>query len=165
MKKVVLSLMVMGLFVGGAFSNAQAQGTKTAFSLNLGIQTNLSSDDSFDNAWFTLDARFGIAVGKSFEISPEVMAAVDDSLDFDALWLYPGVMLNYKLGDFFVGAGAVLPVVFYDGESDSGNLAPKVNFGYRAGNLILTAYIFTWTEEGLDFLEFNLIGATIGYRF
>jgi len=164
MKKVILSLVVMGLFVGGAFSSAQGQETKVAISLNLGVQTNLYSDSSFDNAWFTLDARFGIAVGQSFEISPEVMAMVDDSLDFDAIWLYPGVMLNFKLGDFFAGAGAVLPVVFYDGESDSASLAPKVNLGYRAGHLILTAYILTWTEEA-DFLEFNYIGATIGYRF
>jgi hypothetical protein len=165
MKKVVLSFVVMGLFVGGAFSNAQAQGTKAAFSLNLGVQTNLSSDSLFSNAWFTLDARFGIAVSQSFEISPEVMATVDDSFEFDAIWLYPGVMLNFKLGDFFVGAGAVLPVIIYDGEADSGNLSPKVNFGYRAGHLLLTAYILTWTEEGYDFLEFNLIGATIGYSF
>ncbi len=87
MKKVVLSFVVMGLFVGGAFSSAQAQGTKTAFSFNLGVQTNLFSDSSFDNAWFTLDARFGIAVGQFLEISPEVMVMVDDSFDFDFIWL------------------------------------------------------------------------------
>jgi hypothetical protein len=165
MKKVVLSLAVMGLFVGGAFSSAQAQETRSAFSLNLGVQTNLYSESSFDNAWFSLDARIGIAVGPYLEISPEVMAMVDDSLDFDAVWLYPGAMLNFKLGDFFIGGGAVLPIVFYDGESDSASLAPKVNVGYRYGNLILTAYILTWTEEGMDFLEFNYIGATIGFRF
>ncbi len=165
MKKVVLSLVVIGIFVGGAFSNAHGQDTRSAISLNLGVQTNLYSESSFDNAWFTLDLRFGIAVGQYLEISPEVMAMVDDSLDFDAVWLYPGAMLNFKLGDFFVGGGAVLPIVFYDGESDSASLSPKVNVGYRYGNLILTAYILTWTEEGVDFLEFNYIGATIGYRF
>ncbi len=165
MKKVVLSLVVMGILIGGAFSSAQAQGIRSSFSLNLGIQTNLFSHSSFDNAWFTLDARFGIAVGRLLEISPEVMAMVDDSLDFDAVWLYPGVMLNFKLGEFFIGAWVVLPVVFYDGESDSGNPRPKVNVGYRAGNLILTAYIMTSTEEYAGFLEYNYIGATIGYRF
>jgi hypothetical protein len=165
MKKVVSILAVVGLFILGAFSNAQAQVTRTAFSLNLGIQTDLSSESSFDEAWFSLDARFGIPVGHSLEISPEIMAAVDDSFDFDAVWLYPGVMLNIKSGDFFVGAGAVLPIILWDGESETFNLAPKVNIGHRAGNLILTAYIFTFTEEGFSFLEFNLIGATIGYRF
>lgn len=165
MKKVILGLVLTGLLIGGAFSIGQAQEKKLAFSLNLGAQTNLYRESSFDNAWFTLDARVGLPISASLEISPEVMAAVDDSFDFDALWLYPGLMLNLKLGDFFVGAGAVLPVIFYEGGSDSGNLAPKVNFGYSDGPVALTAYIFTWTEENTDLLEFNFIGATIGYRF
>jgi len=165
MKKVILGFVLMGLLIGGAFSNALAQEKKLSFSLNLGVQTNLYSESSFDNAWFTLDARVGLPIGASLEISPEVMAAVDDSLDFDVIWLYPGLMLNLRLGRFFVGAGAVLPVIFFEGESDSGNLAPKVNIGLSAGPVTLTAYIFTWTEENTDFLEFNFIGATIGYRF
>ena len=158
-------MVVICLFIGGAFSRVQGQEAKAVMSLNLGVQTNLFSESSFDNAWFTLDTRFGIAVGQSFEISPEVMAMVDDSFNFDAVWLYPGVMLNFKLSSFFVGAGAILPIVFYDGESDSGRLRPKFNFGYRAGSLTLTAYIITLTEEYADFLEYNYIGATIGYIF
>jgi hypothetical protein len=165
MNKIILSFVLMGLLIGGTFSNATAQEKKLAFSLNLGAQTNLYRETSFDNAWFTLGARVGLPIGASLEISPEVMAAVDDGLTFDAAWLYPGLMLNLKLGGFFVGAGAVLPVIFYEGESDSGNLAPKVNIGYSAGHLTVTAYILTWTEEYMDFLEVNFIGATIGYRF
>jgi hypothetical protein len=165
MKKVVSILMVMGLFILGAFSSAQAQGRRMAFSLNLGVKTDLSNEGSFDNLWFSLDARFGIPIGRTFEISPEVMAAVDDSLEFDFVYLYPGVMLNYKMGNFFVGVGAVLPLFFYDGETDAYPPAPKVNVGYKAGNLILTAYIFTWTDENFGFLELNFIGATIGFSF
>jgi hypothetical protein len=164
-KKVILSFLVMGLLIGGAFARVQAQEKKAAFSLNLGVQTNLYQESSFDNAWFTLDARAGIALGKSFEISPEVMAMVDDSLNFDAVWLYPGLMLNFKLGNLFVGAGAVLPIVIWERESDSGNPAPKVNIGYSAGHLTLTAYILTRTEKYMDFLEVNFIGATLGYKF
>ena len=74
-------------------------------------------------------------------------------------------MLNYKLGDFFVGAGAVLPLIIYDGDVDVYPPAPKVNFGYISRNLILIAYIFTWTGEDFGFLEYNHIGATIGYRY
>ena len=165
MKKVILAFGVMGFLVGGGVGSAQGQEKKLAFSLNLGVQTNLYSDSSFDNAWLTLDARLGIPIGKHVEISPEIMAAVDDSLNFEAVWLYPGMILNFKLGNFFAGAGAVLPIIFYEGESDSGNLAPKVNIGYTAGHLTLTAYILTWTEEYMDFLDINFIGATIGYRF
>ena len=165
MKKVVSCLVVMGLFVGGSFSDAQAKEKRLAFSLNLGVQTNLSSESPFEHVFFTLDARLGIPVGQTLEISPEVMAAVDDSFEFDFIYLYPGVMVNYKMGNFFVGAGAVLPLFFYDGETEAHTPAPKVNIGYRTGNLILTAYIFTWTEEDFSFLELNFIGATIGFSF
>jgi len=165
MKRVVFGLLVVGLVTAGAVQEASAQEKRVDLSLNLGVQTNLYSETSFDNAWFSLDARACFRLGRSFEISPEVMAAVDDSLDFGAVWLYPGVMLNYTPGIFFVGVGAVLPVFFSEGESDSGNLAPKINIGLRTGHFILTAYLFTWTESGLDFLEMNFIGGTLGYRF
>ena len=165
MKKTVLGLLVMGLFVGGAFSIAQAQERKVSFSLNLGVQTNLSNESPFENVWFSLDIRLGIAVGQSLELSPEIMAAAYDNFTFDEIFLYPGVMLNYKLGDFFIGAGAVLPLIFYNGEVDSYNPAPKINFGYRTGNFILTVYVFTWIMEDFGFLEYNHMGATIGYWY
>ena len=165
MKKVILGFLVIGILVGGAFSSAQGQERKPAFSLNLGVQTNLWRETAFDNAWFTLDVRVGIPVGTFIAFSPEVMAVVDDSFDLAAVWLYPGVMLNVKLGKFFVGAGAVLPIVLYEGGSDSGKVAPKVNIGFSEGDFTLTAYIFSWTEEYVDFLDVNFIGATLGYRF
>lgn len=165
MKKIILVLSLAGFLIGGSFSGAQAQETKATFSLNLGVQTNLFSESSFDNAWFTLDARAGIGIGRTLEISPEIMAAVDDGLDFDAVWLYPGLMLNLRFGNFFIGAGAALPVIVAQGESDSANLSPKFNLGYRAGHFNLTAYILIWNEEYADFLDVNLIGVTMGYRF
>jgi hypothetical protein len=165
MKKVGLVFLLLGMLAGAAVQQANAQDKRAEFSLNLGVQTNVWSGSSFDNAWFTLDARVGIPLGKSFEISPEVMAMVDDSFNFDRVWLYPGVMLNYKAGNFFVGAGAVLPVVVGGGSSDSGNPAPKINFGYKFGKLMITVYALTWMESGVDFLDLNFVGATLGYRF
>jgi len=165
MKKVGLMVLVVGMLAGAAVQLAYAQDKKVEFSLNLGVQTNVWSGSSFDYASFTLDARAGIALGKSFEISPEAMFVVDDSFDFDVVFLYPGVMLNYKAGNFFVGAGAVLPIVFGDGESETANIAPKINIGYKYGKLMITVYALTWTEPGIDFLDMNFVGATIGYRF
>ena len=162
----MLVLSMLCFLIGGGFSRAQAQEAKSAFSLNLGVQTNFSNDSSFDNAWFTLDLRAGIGVGRTLEICPEIMAAVDDSLKFDAVWLYPGLLLNLKLGGrFFIGAGAVLPVIVYEGESSSGRVSPKINLGYRAGHLNLTAYLIAWNEEFVDFFDLNQIGATIGFTF
>jgi hypothetical protein len=165
MKKVAVMVLLAGLVAGAAAGPALAQGRRTDFCLNLGVQTNVWSDTSFDNAWFTFDARAGIRLGKSWEIAPELMYAVDDSFDFSVNWLYPGVMLNYKAGGFFIGAGAVLPIVFGGGQSDTGNPAPKINIGYRYKNLVFTLYGVTWTESGLRFLDMNFVGATVGYRF
>lgn len=162
MKKLVVAVLVAVL--GAAAVPAMAQG-KAAFSLNLGVQTNVWSGTSFDNAWFTLDARVGFGLGKSFEISPEVMYAVDDSFDFSIGWLYPGVLVNYKSGGFFAGAGVVLPVVFREGESDTGNLSPKINLGYDFGNIKLTGYFLVFNETGIDFFDMNQAGVTIGYKF
>lgn len=166
MKKVILTVLVVGLFVAAvAVAPAWSQSRKASFSLNLGVQTNIYSGTSFDNAWFTLDARVGVPLGGSFEISPELMYAVDDSLDFTFGWLYPGVLANFKAGNFFVGGGVVLPFFFGEGSSDTGNLAPKINVGVDAGKIKLTAYFIAFTESGISFLDMNQAGVTIGYRF
>jgi hypothetical protein len=167
MKKVMSGLLVMGLLAMGAFGEAQEK--KVAFSLNLGMQTNLWKGTSFDLSQGSLDVRAGIQIGRSFEVSPELMYVTSHKLHVDYGFLYPGVVLNYVTKNFFIGAGAVLPVVYGGGESSSGNPAPKVNVGYRADHLVLTAYIIMWTEKDpfgeFNFPKFNFIGATVGYRF
>ena len=165
MKKVVSCLVVMGLFVGGAFSSAQAQEIESAISLNLGAYGSLSGGRLFNDVWLTLDARYGIAVSKSIEISPEIMVMAEDSLEFDGVCFYPGLMINLKQGNFFIGAGAALPVYVFDGKFTVDTVAPRVNLGYRAGQIILTVYVLIWVAEGLDFVGSKYIGATIGYRF
>lgn len=165
MKKVMTVVLAVALMAGLAATGAWAQVKKVDVSLNLGVQTNIWSGTSFDNAWFTLDLRVGIALGRSFEISPELMYATDDSLDFSWSNLYPGVLVNYKSGGFFAGAGIVLPIGFGEGESDTGNPAPKVNVGYDFSSFKVTAYFIAFTESGINFLDMNQAGVTLGYRF
>ncbi len=168
MKKVLMGLLVLGVVAGLAVAPAWSQDKKVGFSLNAGVQTNVWDGSSFDKAVFTLDGRVGIALGRSFEISPEFMAVFNYGSYFDtsgATLLYPGVMLHFKIGSFFVGLGAVLPWLFYDGDSDSGDISPKIDIGYKFGKLQVTAYMITWTEAGIDFLDVNWVGLTLGYRF
>jgi hypothetical protein len=169
MKKVFSVLLAAVLVVGLGAGQAFAQGKKAEFSLNVGVQTNVWEGTSFDKGLFTADARVGLRLGRSFEISPEVMAVFSYLKMFEGsggTLLYPGVMLNYRAGNFFAGAGAVLPWAFFEGESDSGNLSPKVNIGYTFPNgLQLTAYYLCWTEEGIDLFDAGFAGLTIGYRF
>jgi len=167
MKKVFAALLVVGILAVAAAGPAWAQDKKLTFSLNAGVQTNVFQGSSFDKAWFAPDVRLGILLGRSFEVSPEVMVVVNYLTIFGvhSTLVYPGVMLNYKAGNFFIGAGAVLPWLFMGGESDTGNLSPKINVGYRFGPLQVTAYMISWTGEGVDFLDVNYIGASLGYRF
>ena len=65
-------------------------------------------------------------------------------------------------GGFFVGAGVVLPVMFWGGETETGDLLPKINLGYRGNHFNVTAYLLTSTEE---MFKDNLIGLSAGYRF
>jgi len=163
MKKVFAVLLAMGLVVGLSVGQAFAQDKKVVFSLNLGAMTNLGSGGSFNEVWFTFSAQADIHIVPAFAISPEVMAITDDSFSFSPLLLYPGIILNYvSKGGLFVGAGAVLPIVFWEGESETGDLLPKINVGYRARHLKVTAYLITDTEE---LFESNLIGLSLGYCF
>jgi len=164
MKKAGICLVLVGLLAVGA-QQGWSQGRKTDLSLNLGVQTNFFTGTSFDWVDITLDFRFGIPLGRSFEISPELMALVDSDFAFDYVELSPGVILNYKAGNFFVGAGVILPIWLASGDSDVGNVMPKINIGYNFGKLKLTGYLLTIAESGAGFLKYNYLGLTLGYRF
>lgn len=163
MKKVMVMVLAVGLVVALGTGQAFAQGKKVEFSLNLGVMTDLGSDGSFSEALFTFAPQVDIHLSPALMLSPEIMVITDDGFSFDPLLLYPGVLLNYTAkGGFFAGAGVVLPVIFWEGESDTGDLLPKINLGYRGNHFNLTAYLLTDTES---LFKYNLIGLSAGYRF
>ncbi len=163
MKKVMVMVLAVGLVVALGTGQAFAQGKKVEFSLNLGVMTDLGPDSSFSEALFTFAPQVDIHLSPALMLSPEIMVITDDGFSFDPLLLYPGVLLNYTAkGGFFAGAGVVLPVIFWEGESDTGDLLPKINLGYRGNHFNLTAYLLTDTES---LFKYNLIGLSAGYRF
>lgn len=163
MKKVMVMVLAVGLVVALGTGQAFAQGKKVEFSLNLGVMTDLGPDYSFSEALFTFAPQVDIHLSPALMLSPEVMVITDDGFSFDPLLLYPGVLLNYTAkGGFFAGAGVVLPVIFWEGESDTGDLLPKINLGYRGRHFNLTAYLLTDTES---LFKYNLIGLSAGFRF
>ncbi len=173
MKRVMVVFVALVVVAAAAVGPAWGQGTKVNFSLNAGVQTNIfPHGTSFSEAWFTLDGRAGILVGKSFEISPEFMAVFNYGFGDGGrgTHLYPGVMLNYRsAGGFFAGVGAVLPWLVSEGISGTGRISPKVNIGYSFGRIQLTAYFIAYNEvdelEGINFFDVNFAGVTLGYRF
>ena len=163
MKKLMVMVLAVGLVVALGTGQAFAQGKKVEFSLNLGVMTDLGSGSSFSEALFTFAPQVDIHLSPALMLSPEVMVITDDGFSFSPLLLYPGILLNYTAkGGFFAGAGVVLPVIFWEGESDTGDLLPKINLGYRGNHFNLTAYLLTDTES---LFKYNLIGLSAGYRF
>ncbi len=170
MKRAAMVFLAVGIIGFAALGSAWGQAKPITFSLNAGVQTNIFDDSSFNKALFTADARLGFRLGGSFEISPEVMVVFNYlSMFFEGsggTLVYPGVMLNYRMGNVFIGGGAVLPWGFYEGESDFGSLAPKINIGFTLGNNIqITAYYLCWTDEGFSLFDAGFAGLTLGYRF
>ena len=169
MKKIFAAVLVAGIVAFLAAGPAWGQDKKVGFSLNAGIQTNIFNGSSFDNVAFTLDGRVGLRLGRNFEISPEVMVVFSYGRLFDesgGTLLYPGAMLNYRAGSFFIGAGAVLPWYFYGGDSDTDRISPKVNVGYTFPNGIqVTVYYLTLNGQYLDLFDLGFAGVTLGYRF
>ena len=166
MKKVIMAFLAVSMLAGGAARQALAQGKKIQLSLNLGVQPEVSRHGhAFDFVSFTLDARIGIRLGKSMELSPELMAVIDGPVHLNHAYFFPGVILNYTTKGFIVGAGVVLPIFRGEEASDTGHPAAKVNVGYRLKNWMLTAYVIAWAEADIAILDANWIGATIGYRF
>lgn len=163
-KKIIIGLLVLGM-VG--VIPAWCQHDK--FSLNFGLQTNIWDWSSFDKAAFTLDARLGSKLTKSLRVSFELMGMYNYgsfiSSDMDVWLIYPGVMLNQDFGRFFVGLGLAWPFAIGEGEVDVRTPAPKINVGYIFGRWQVTAYLITWTDKGLDFLDWNWAGISLGYRF
>lgn len=168
MKKVMAALLTMCLLAGGVV--AQPYRKTVEFSLNIGVQTPIRNGSLFSQIAGTLDVRLGINLSRSFQVSPEFLYAMSSEWPFELFkygYTYPGVVLNYRAKNFFVGAGLVFPHYFEPGVSDSGHPAPKLNVGYGTRHLLLTLYMIVSTTESANRLNLNedSLGATVGYRF
>ena len=162
MKKVILGVLAVGLTVGAALQPAYAQGKTVSFSLNLGAMTDAGSCGTFSDILFTFSPQIDVRIARNFMISAEAMVITDDGFHFDPFLLYPGILLSYTTGRVSFGGGAVLPMAFWDGDVETGDLVPKIAVDYRAGHFKFTTYILVDTQP---LFSCNLIGLTLGYVF
>ncbi|MBN2346052.1 MAG: hypothetical protein JXO51_06645 [Candidatus Aminicenantes bacterium] len=154
MKKAVVLLCGL-LLVSGVY----AAGTQMSFGLNFGAMT----DDSFSFDYFYpgVGAELDIQVGDVLMISPEI-TLYSIKFEFDTLLLYPGAMVNFTPGGFFVGGGVVKPIAISGGGSYSTDFALKLNAGLVSKGVKLTFYLITVFDSLFDGM---LIGANLGFRF
>lgn len=155
MKKAFLSLILIGLLIGGVFQQAQAQDKTLEFNLNVGALKNAYGRHDM----FTLGTGLDIHVGKLIMISPELQMWIGP----DSFLLNPGAILNYEYKNVFVGGGVILTFfIFGDENLISGILWPKINAGLRFKWVKLTFYLITSFD---GFSGNSQVGANIGIVF
>jgi hypothetical protein len=149
-----LSIMVCAL----ALFTFTVSSAKAAGPINFYIRGGIitPSDFSFDPIFALAGANIDINIGAA-SISPECDLLLYN-FTFNPAILLPGVLLNFNLANFYIGAGAVLPLFIGSGYSFHGDVLFKANAGLKLGGFKLQAFALTSFSE-------TLIGATFGAGF
>ena len=155
MKKIVVLLCGL-LLVSGVY----AAGSEMRFGINFGIMD--STEFKFDPIMWTAGAELDFQFGNILMLSPEV-TLVGSGFKFKEFILYPGVILNFTPGGFFVGGGIVKGFFIGSGASGSTDFALKLNAGFLSSSIKLTAYLITPFDD--LFATPMAVGATLGFRF
>jgi hypothetical protein len=140
-------------------SRGASAGSEMRFGINFGIMTDDSF--SFDPIVWTAGVELDFQFGNFLMFSPEVML-VGEGFEFKYFILYPAAILNFTASNFFVGGGVAKGFAIGSGTSGSTDFMLKLNAGFIAQNIKLTAYALM----GFDSLFKNmLLGASLGFRF
>ncbi len=162
MRKVFLSFLLCGVLLGGFAKQAQAQDKNLEFHICAGALT----DTHFEYFFITLEAGLDFHLGKSIMLSPEVQTwTYTERIGFDEFLLNPGLILNFKSKNFFIGGGIILSLFSIDEDIKLDNLMLKANAGFRMKNIRLTIYVIPLTEEDIFDVEGIALGANIGFVF
>ncbi len=155
MKKALIVLC--GLLLA---SGLVAFDKKSTLGLNFGIMD--TDRFTFNPLMWTAGVEVDIQVGEYLLLSPEA-TLVGNGFKFKEFLLFPGVLLNFTPGNFFVGGGLVKGIYIGSGETFvADEFSLKLNAGLYSRNLKLTAYVITAFDSLFDGM---LVGASLGFRF
>jgi hypothetical protein len=157
MKKALFTVLLIAAVSLAVPATAQAE----LLSLNFGFVTD--SKFSFNPFLWTAGLAIDIPIGPALTLCPEGYIVVN-KFDFGTFIFAPAVMLNFNAAGFFVGAG--LSKWFLLGSDVSGapssDISLKLNAGFHASGLRLTAFLFTPFKEAF---KSTAVGATLGFAF
>ena len=162
MKKIALSILLLGFLFCVTSQNSRALIKPFSFYLSGGVQTdtNLSFDPFRWTAGANVDFSFALL---PFAISPECYIIVN-KFDFKGFTLAPAVMANIKFVNFFVGAG--IAKWFLIGTESAETLPKdfklKLNAGLKGPGAKLTVFAVT-DFDNLFKTHHMWIGATISF--
>jgi hypothetical protein len=132
-----------------------------SLSLNFGVVT----DDSFKFSPFiwTTGLNLDLHLNDYIMISPEVYGQFYE-FKFDYFLIIPGAVLNLKLNKMFIGGGLVKPFLVGSGSSESGDIALKLNLGFRGNGLRLVFFAVT-PFDNMFKKYYTSLGVTLGFEF
>lgn len=151
----LLSIICIGfLFIS---TPAKAEG------LHLFINAGVITDDSlsFDPFLWTLGANLDFHIGEILMISPEANV-VTYKFKFETFLFQPAILLNAKLGTFFVGGGLQKYFLISGDSYDSGEWGLKLNAGFVGQNFKIRGFM----DMAFDSLfKDMLVGVQVGIGF
>ncbi|MDD8012194.1 MAG: hypothetical protein PHX05_01790 [Acidobacteriota bacterium] len=154
MKKALI--LLCGLLLVSA---AHGAGSQMNFGLNFGIMT--PDNFKFDPIMWTVGAELDFQLNDFVMLSPEV-TLVGYQFKFKEFVLYPGIVLNFTPGSFFIGGGLVKGFLIPSDVNASSDVALKLNAGLMSRNTKLTVYLIS---DFNPIFKNMLIGASLGFRF
>jgi len=154
MKKVLI--LLCGLLLVSVVHGA---GSQMNFGLNFGIMT--PDNFKFDPIMWTVGAELDFQLNDFIMLSPEV-TLVGYQFKFKEFVLYPGIILNFTPGSFFIGGGVVKGFLIPSDVNASSDVALKLNAGLITTNTKLTVYVIS---DFNPIFKNMLVGASLGFRF
>jgi len=138
MKRVFSFVLVTGILSAWAPPPARAQGQRIGFFANLGVMTK----EGLSPYWLTLGPELVIPLGPRWSLNPEV-TIWGSNFGFRSYYVVPGAIVNFRIGRFTLGAGAVRRfwVSRFSSEDSSEKIAPKFQVGYRSRNSRITLIV------------------------
>ncbi|MCK4764251.1 MAG: hypothetical protein KAW12_18780 [Candidatus Aminicenantes bacterium] len=160
MKKVILLVMVFVLVFAVSAVNLKAQGQEMDLYVNAGLITD--DQFTFDPIVWSGGINVDIHFSDMLMLSPEC-DVIFWGFKFDAIWLAPGVIANFKTNMLFVGGG-ITKWFKLSGNVFNSDLSLKLNVGFKSKKYRLTVYLLTPFDEMFK-RYYTMFGATIGFAF
>jgi len=155
MKRAFYFFLVTGILVVCVPQSGRAEGQRIGFFANLGVMTKEGSSPY----WVTLGAEVALQLGTRWSLNPEV-SVWGSNFRFDSYYIVPGVVVNFRIGRFTLGAGAVKRFWYsrFSKSDSSEKIAPKIQVGYRSRNSRITLIVIPLSSR-------NYVGVALGMGF
>lgn len=156
-KGLFMTLFVLMILL--AFAQHMQASRPLNFYLRGGILTE--SNFKFNNYLWLVGANLDVQFGPVLMLSPECDVIIY-KLEFNPVFIMPGVILNFHASGFYAGGGATIPIMIGSGYSYEGDILLKLNAGFKKNYFKIQAFLLTPFESAFDY---TVIGATVGFGF